>query len=211
MKFAFAMLLAASLLQAQTVKPTSLTMTTVPGDFSSSQDLAFVNPGSLPIVVTVSIKGPFTLLKNECENGVRADSHCNVYVTYGATTVGEMDTGSLIFTFNQQSITVPLTGYTVSLIGTSMTATKGKEDILVTILAAGDIIPAGESVSWSCIDEEGANFMAGNDPLKNNKAILPLYIPTEQYQEWWQCGVNYAGDAEFGPTGAGFCLSTGCP
>jgi hypothetical protein len=209
MKLALAMLLGASLLQAQSVKPTTLTMTTVPGDFSSSQDVAFINPGSVPITVTVSTTGPFILLKNQCDNGVRADSHCNVYVIYGATAVGEMDTGTLVFSFNQQTITVPLTGYTVSIIGTSMNAvwTPEKGGINVTMRAAGDLIPNGEDVDVNCQDEDGVEPYEVDIALKDNKVLVPgPRACSGQYCEWYACWINYNGDAEFSPSSAFLCV-----
>jgi hypothetical protein len=111
------MLCLSSLLLAQKVEPPSVTIDAVPGYSSSPQDVVFSNTGDSEITLTISISGPFSIPTNKCGRGVKPGTHCNVYVVYTPEAI-ETDTGTLGFTFNGQTVSVPLTGNGVSTIPT---------------------------------------------------------------------------------------------
>jgi hypothetical protein len=208
------MLFAASVLVAQTVSPSSLTIVAVPGYSSSPQNVQFLNTGSDQIRTTVSTTGPFVLSENRCGNQVEPKTHCDVSVLYIPKTIGATDTGTLVFTFNNQTVSVPLTGNGVSIIPTSVTnAVYGKGKIRVTLSADGDILPPGEEVRLQCIDYEGVNSINGSGKLgsstcsgsSNNTASIKWTGPicSGPGCEKWECSVAYDGDAEFAGSGYG--------
>jgi len=90
----------------------------VPGYTSPYQDVRFYNTGGSELTLTISVSGSmFAAPENWCTNGVKPGTHCNVYVTY--TPLGiETDNGSLLFAFNDQTVSVPLTGEGVQSIPT---------------------------------------------------------------------------------------------
>lgn len=194
------MLFAASLLQAQQVNPASLVITAVPGYSSSPQNVVFSNTGTERIDVEVSLSGSaFALSENRCGNGVKPGTHCNVYVVYVPQAI-ETDSGSLTFTFNEQTVTVPITGNAVSIIPTQFARfSHNGPTIHFTLSADGDIIPDGELIYVSCIDYEGVNQTGGSGPLKNNRAMVTIGGGIDD----WECGAWYNGDPEFAYSGYG--------
>lgn len=148
-KIAASALLAATCLQAQQTKPATLTITAVPGYSSSPQDVRFFNTSNDELRLTVGTNAPFALSGNRCGNGVRAHSHCDVWVVYAPQALGT-DTGALTFQFNGQIVSVPITGNAVSIIQTSIKARYAKKyptRVLVNMWAEGNIIPDGE-LAW---------------------------------------------------------------
>lgn len=204
-RFVMVVLFLTSLLQAQVVKPTSLTLVAVPGYSSSPQTVAFFNTGDTELALTISITGPFSIPTNKCGGGVKPGVHCNVYVIYTPTGI-ETDTGTLGFTFNGQTVSVALTGDGVSIIPTSMKVqtSRSKLEITVHMSAEKDLIPNGEEIWVNCIADENPDQQAGGSgPLEDNKAIVP-FVVKDGYQGKWQCGAQYLGDPEFAPSGVGF-------
>lgn len=195
------MLFAALLLQAQEVGPTSLTLVAVPGYTSSPQSVFFKNTGDSQITLTVSITGPFAIPTNSCGRGVKPGTHCNVYVTYKPVAI-ETDTGTLTFSFNGQTVSVPLTGDGVSVVPTStkgFSLSKKKQQASWTLFAEGDVIPNGELGFFHCIDFEGVNEQNAQGPFVNNKVIFSLDTFFDG-DHWNDCMVYYNGDAEFAET-----------
>lgn len=190
---ALSLLIFASLLQAQEVKPANLTIVAVPGYASSPQDVRFFNTGNNEIELTVGVSAPFALSGNRCGKGVRAHSHCDVWVIYIPQALGT-DSGTLTFTFNGQNASVPITGNALSIIPTSMKARySSKSGFLITLSAEGDVVPDGEQVFVDCIDYEGINEKGGSGPLKGNKATVSFRLPPDK----WECNAWYNGDPEF--------------
>ena len=194
---AVAMLFATSLLLAQKVNPTSLTLAAVPGYSSSPQDVAFSNTGDSELTLTISISGPFSIPTNQCGRGVKPGTHCNVYVVYTPQEI-ESDTGTLGFTFDGQTVSVALAGNGVSIIPTKFThLSYSHGNVNVTISAEGDVIPEGEPITMFCTDYEGANnWYPAGAVGKNNEAIIAFTGPVDD----WLCGVEYKGDPEFAPS-----------
>jgi hypothetical protein len=188
------MLFAASLAQAQQVVPSSLVITAVPGYSSSPQNVVFSNTGTEKIEVEVSLSGSaFALSENRCGNGVKPGTHCNVYVVYVPQAI-ETDSGTLTFTFNEQTVTVPITGNAVSIIPTELwEVSHSGATIHFAMSADGNIIPDGELIYVSCIDYEGVNQATGNGPLKSNRATVTI----NAHNDDWECGAWYSGDPEF--------------
>jgi hypothetical protein len=95
------------------VSPTSVNFGKVTvGQTSPQQLVSLTNTGNSELSVSaVSITGNFAISKNQCTNGVKPGTHCNVYVTY-TPHVAETDTGTLTFTDNATNSpqTVSLTG-----------------------------------------------------------------------------------------------------
>ena len=193
------MLFLTSMLLAQTVNPIAVAVDAVPGYTSSPQNVAFKNTGASEITFTISISGPFSISKNECANGVKPGTHCNVFVIYTPPGIGT-DTGTLGFTFDGQTVSVALTGNGVSIIPTSFTHvvySSKSSTVNVTLYAAGNLIPDGEQVQLSCTDYEGVNQIFSVATLKNNKASIVFPARNDD----WQCGVGYNGDREFAASG----------
>src|SRR5271167_218272 len=90
-----AMLLSASWLVAQKVNPTSLTFEAVPPNTSPGEYIAFKNTGTTQLTLSISITPPFVISESRCANGVKPNTHCYLYLTYTAQTIGEVDNGSL--------------------------------------------------------------------------------------------------------------------
>lgn len=121
MKFRLAVLplFAASFLLAQQIKPTHLLFESVPPNTSPREGVSFANTGTAQLTVAVSVSGlPFAIAENRCANGVKPGSHCNVYFTYTAVSVGETDAGTLTFNYGDGIVTAPLYGRGVDSIPT---------------------------------------------------------------------------------------------
>jgi hypothetical protein len=195
------MLFLTSLLLAQKVDPTSLTLVAVPGYSSSPQGVAFTNTGDSEITLTISITGPFSIPTNKCGRGVKPGTHCNLDVVYTPQGIGT-DTGTLGFTFNGQTVSVALTGNGVSIIPTSFSHVSHSSDsVKVTLYAEGDIIPDGEQVEVQCIDYIGVNEVTDFGTLKNNKATIGF---TGDKGDDWECLAGYNGDPEFAESATGY-------
>jgi uncharacterized repeat protein (TIGR03803 family) len=113
-------LFATYLLQAQPVgqvSPSKLNFGVVfVGTSSPQMEVALKNVGDANMTVTsVATTGPFAVAVNKCEKGIKAGTHCNVWVTY-TPDASETDTGTL--TFNDNASNSP---QTVSLTGSGIT------------------------------------------------------------------------------------------
>jgi hypothetical protein len=105
-------------LHGQVVKPSSVTVMAVPGYTSPYQDVRFFNTGSSELTLAISVSGSmFAIPENRCTNGVKPGSHCDVYVTYAPLGI-ETDNDTVTFAFNDQTVSVPLTGEGVQSIPT---------------------------------------------------------------------------------------------
>jgi hypothetical protein len=117
---AIALLFASSLLFGQVLaNPTSLSFEAVPPNTSPFEDLAFLNQGSTTLTLSISISGPpFAIAENRCGNGVKPNTHCNLYLTYSPQSVGAVDSGSLTINYGSGVTVVQLSGQGVSSIPT---------------------------------------------------------------------------------------------
>jgi hypothetical protein len=122
MRFALAVmfLFVGSWLVAQEVNPSSLSFEAVPPNTSPQESMIFLNVGTTPLTVAVTVSGPFVIAQNRCANGVKPKTHCNVYLTYLPQCVGEVDNGALTINYGSGVATVQLIGQGVSSIPTSV-------------------------------------------------------------------------------------------
>jgi uncharacterized repeat protein (TIGR03803 family) len=100
------------------VSPTALNFGQVAvGQTSSPQDVSLKNTGTSELAVSaISISGDFVITVNHCANGVKPETHCNVYVTFNPQALGS-ETGTLTFVDNASN-----SPQTVSLTGTGVNA-----------------------------------------------------------------------------------------
>jgi hypothetical protein len=95
------------------VSPTSMNFgQKVVGQTSSPQSVSLTNTGESELTFSdISISGHFSITVNYCENGVKPQTHCNVYVTFTPQAIGT-ETGTLTFVDNASNSpqTVSLTG-----------------------------------------------------------------------------------------------------
>jgi hypothetical protein len=178
---AIAVLFANSLLFGQAVNPSSLAFEAVPSNTSPSEDLAFLNDGSTTLTLSIGISGPpFAIAENRCGNGVKPNTHCNLYLTYSPQSVGESDSGSLTINYGSGVTIVQLSGQGVSSIPTwahvgpvqyeSSKERLGETFNLRAEVGADDRIyapPAGENGYLSCTTN-------GIESINNQGASLSL-------------------------------------
>jgi hypothetical protein len=209
------MLCLSSLLLAQQVVPTSLSFEAVPPNTGPLEDIAFTNTGTTQLTLTISISGPpFAIGENRCGNGVKPNSHCNVYLTYSPQTVGEVDNGTLNINYGEGVVSVPLSGQGVAAIPTyvKMAFAPHQCDIIhvghsfsmtakVFVLDKYYALPTGEQVSASCTNGSD-NINLGSATLQrcNRKHCgegpfdeAPFGVNPDQTGTW-SCTVTYDGD-----------------
>ncbi len=99
------LLIAARPAQAQSgpygvVSPATLNFRGAAGQTSPPQLVSLKNTGDSELTVSnISISADFAITKNQCANGVRPGTHCNVYVTFTPPGPGT-ETGTLTFVDN---------------------------------------------------------------------------------------------------------------
>lgn len=212
-------LLAASLLIAQQVNPTSLRFEAVPPNTSPSENISFKNTGLMPLSVSVSVDNPaFVIAENRCMNGVKPGTHCNVSFTYAAQFVGELDMGSVSFDYGQGMTTVPLTGNGVSSIATWSKLGPGPLGCLkvhlgnpvspygrVGVLDKYYALPTGEPVHFSCTNGKATADLGdvalqycSRCPGPKHDYAQASFTPDQQ--GFWTCTMAYGGDGVLGPT-----------
>lgn len=200
----------ASLLPAQALKPASLAFNAIPGDTSPRQKVQFTNTGVGDLTLTISITGPFAIPKNECGHPVKQNLHCDLWITYSPQAL-ESDSGTLTFTFNDQSVSVPLTGNGVNLLPTR-TQTELHDGNIKTIVssAGGYSIPSGDQVQVSCTAVSGpykGYSVGAYATLENGVALTSQTIVDVLGGHYmWRCGSTYLGDAEFASSESGEIL-----
>jgi uncharacterized repeat protein (TIGR03803 family) len=94
------------------VSPTTLNFRGAVGQTSPPQLVSLKNTGDSELTVSnISISADFAIPTNHCANGVKPGTHCNVYVTFTASSPGT-ETGTLTFVDNASNSpqTVALTG-----------------------------------------------------------------------------------------------------
>ena len=232
MKFSIAivisLLFASSLLFGQLTSPTSLSFEAVPTNTSPAQEVALVNNGSTTLTVSVSSSSPFAISENRCANGVKPNTHCNVYVTYSPSVVGEVDNGTLTFNYGEGVVTAPLSGKGVSSI--PITSTLGNSKLDGYTFKLGETVdlfgrvgvtdthwlyapPTGENVSFSCTNgQENVNYgtaelqlcaphesCSGHGNLPYDYVYMDI-VPNEVGS--WTCTMTYAGDGLLGESSA---------
>jgi uncharacterized repeat protein (TIGR03803 family) len=140
-------------------KPTSLTFGPQPiGMPSAPQRIALLNPSIIPITVTnIAVQGDFAISENQCQNGVRAKTHCDVYITFTPTgTSHKPRTGSVTFsdtTFNTPQ-TVTLSGTVpaatkTTLVSSPSPSSEGQDVVFTaTITSTQGPVPDGDPVTF---------------------------------------------------------------
>ena len=202
------LLLAASLLQAQEVKPASLTIQAIPGSTSPQQKVVFTNTGVGDLTLTISVSGPFSIPENRCGHPVKQNLHCDVWVTYSPQEIGT-DTGTLTFSFNDQNVSVPLTGNGLNLLATSTRLQLTREAELKTTVsvANGYHVPDGEQVTVFCTSVSGPDKgynVNGSATLTDGKADVPKSIVDVLGGHYmWGCYSAYYGDNELAGSESG--------
>jgi uncharacterized repeat protein (TIGR03803 family) len=94
------------------VSPATLNFRGAVGQTSPPQLVSLKNTGDSELTVSnISISEDFAITKNQCANGVKPGTHCNVYVTFTPPGPGT-ETGTLTFVDNASNSpqTVSLTG-----------------------------------------------------------------------------------------------------
>jgi hypothetical protein len=197
-----------SLLPAQKVKPASLTIQAVPGQTSPQQRVVFTNTGVGDVTLTISVSGPFSVPKNKCGHPVRQNLYCDVWVTYSPQEIGT-DTGTLTFSFNDQSVSVPLTENGVNLLATSTRLQLTREGELKTTVSVlnGYHVPDGEQVTVFCTAVSGPDKgygVSGSAALTDGTADVPASIVDVLGGHYmWGCYSAYYGDNELAGSESG--------
>jgi len=221
---AMSILVLTSLLYAQQVQPTSLSFESVPPNPTPQEGLVFTNTGTTELTLTFQIPAPFVISENRCEKGVKPGTHCNLYLTYTAQTVGEQDNGTLTIGYGGGSVDVPLSGSGVANIATDIINEWSQHpnvrlghlaQLGATMLLSDEYYypdGVGEQVTFNC--SSGSATADGNGVLElcsgggcharrhrgvGEKALGGV-TPTQTGD--WTCTVNYPGDAILGPSSA---------
>ena len=191
-----------SLLQAQAVKPASLTVFAHPNSMSPQQRIQFSNTGNTELTVTISTSVPFSISKNECGHPIKAFAHCYVWLTYSPTAY-ETDDGTLTYAFNGQSVSVALTGEGVQWIPTSNELQLKQDGTLKTTIKVvnGYKVPDGEQVQVRCTCVSGPDkgyVVYATGTLQNEVASVPSSLVNVLGGHFmWSCQSSYFGDAGF--------------
>ena len=218
------LLLFASSLLAQDVNPSALGFEAVPPNTSPQKTMIFINVGTTPLTVAVSLTGPqFAISQNRCANGVKPNTHCNVYLTYTPLSVGARDKGTLSINYGAGVATVALSGQGVASIQTSAKlAPASRQCLKVHIgdpfnmegkLSVDDKFygpPTGESVEFTCtngqetVDLGSATLQFCERPEHCNGGPLDIAFDgfTPDQTGNWSCTMTYSGDGLLGPTSA---------
>lgn len=147
-------------------KPTTLTFGPQSiGTTSAPQRIALLNPSAIPITVTnIAVQGDFAISENHCQNGVRAKTHCDVYVAFTPTgTSHKPRTGSMTFseiTFNTPQI--------VTMTGTVPAVTK------TTLVSSGSPSSEGDDVIFT------ATVTSPQGPVPDGDPVL-FFVDYEQF------------------------------
>jgi uncharacterized repeat protein (TIGR03803 family) len=185
---------------AAVVKPTSLTFGPQPLNTTSpAKRISLFNTSSIPITVTsVNVQGDFAISVNTCENGVRPDTHCDVYVTYTPTGTGTAPrTGTITFVdtaFNSPQ-SAPLSG-TVPYPTKTSVSTSGSPSLVgqavtftATVTSTHGTIPDGELVTFY----DGTTAL-GSAALTSETA---MFTTSSLSAKTHTIKATYAGDAAF--------------
>jgi YVTN family beta-propeller protein/uncharacterized repeat protein (TIGR03803 family) len=153
-------------------KPTSLTFPDqFVGTFSATMRDSLFNEGSAQgIVSSVQTTGDFQIQTNECLNGVKPATHCDVYIVFSPTAVGTR-TGTLTYYDNAQSgpQTVTLSG-----VGTLMRPTT------TALSSSPNPSVYGQAVTFTAVvtssvgappDGETVTFMKGETVLGTSTLV----------------------------------------
>lgn len=216
----------ASLVSAQRVNPSSFSFESVPPNTTPEQNLTFFNTGTTQLTLSFTIPTPFTIADNRCAKGVKPGTHCNLYLTYTAQTVGEQDNGNLVIDYGDGSVSVPLSGAGVQWIATSFWRTWNNHpnirlgdpvDVYATLTLADPSYYSrgcGGQVVWSCsngqggsgstsagLSEVGGGLCHGRGFKGHCLKAGGQFVPNQKGQ--WSCSVTYPGDGVCGPSSSG--------
>jgi uncharacterized repeat protein (TIGR03803 family) len=184
------------------VKPTSLTFgpqrlqTTSP-----AKRITLFNKSPLPITVTsVNLQGDFAVSANKCQNGVKPNTHCDVYVTFTPTgTKTNPLTGSI--TFVDTAFNSPQSAQLSGTVGVSQTLvnTSGSPSFMgqpvtftATVTSAQGAIPDGELVTFY-----DRTTPLGSAALVSETAAFTTTLLSAKKHD---IKATYAGDAAFDPS-----------
>jgi hypothetical protein len=218
------LLLFAPSLLAQDVNPGALGFEAVPPNTSPEKTMIFINVGTTPLTVAVSLTGPqFAIAENRCANGVKPNTHCNVYLTYTPLSVGARDKGTLSINYGVGVATVALSGQGVASIQTSAKLAPASRQCLKVHIGdpfnmEGKVSvddkfygpPTGESVDFTCtngqetVDLGSATLQYCERPNHCNGGPLDIAFDgfTPDQTGNWSCTMTYSGDGLLGPTSA---------
>jgi uncharacterized repeat protein (TIGR03803 family) len=184
------------------VKPTALTFgpqrlqTTSP-----AKRISLFNDGPLPITVTsVNLQGEFAVSANNCQNGVKPNTHCDIYVTFTPTGTGTSPRAGTI-TFVDTASNSPQSARLSGTVGVSETSvtTSGSPSFVgqpVTFTAhvtsAQGTIPDGGLVTFY----DGTTTL-GSVALASETAV---YTTSSLSRGNHEISATYAGDAAFDPS-----------
>jgi hypothetical protein len=214
-----------NLAHAQKVTPTSLSFEAIPPNTSPLEGVALYNPGpdAMPPLI-ISVSGPFTLADNRCAKGVKPQTHCNVYLTYAPSEIGQRDSGTLTLDYGSGVSTVALGGAGVSGIPTWAKLDRPRNQCDKVQLGDGFAMfaqvgsndkyyppPTGESVSISCSLGQDV-ISVGSVQLKKVRQGFDQtdgvqFVPDQVGT--WLCTMTYSGDGVLAPVQATVSLIVG--
>lgn len=185
------------------VKPTSLTFGPQPLHTTSpAQRISLFNTSSIPITVTsVNLQGEFAVSANKCQNGVKPNTHCDVYVTFTPTgTSTAPRTGAITFVdtaFNSPQ-SAQLTG-TVPYPSKTLVSTSGSPSFVgqavtftATVTSTHGTIPDGELVTFY----DGTTTLGSVALASGTAAFTTSSLSVREHI----IKATYAGDAAFDPS-----------
>ncbi len=169
------------------------------GQTSPTKIVALNNTGGSQMTVTsITVTGNFVLSNNSCNDGVKPNTHCNVYVAFSPTGLGAA-TGTLTFNDNGTNTpqTVSLSGTGTNAVATTTSLTSSPNGsgygeavvLLATVSSSNGAPPNGEAVTF----EVGSDVL-GNGTLSDGSASFTttqLGVGTSNVK------AIYGGDANF--------------
>ena len=179
---------------------------TLIGCTSAPKNISLANTGDAQLVMnSIALSGPFALPVNHCAHGVRPGTHCNVSVTYSASSLAT-DTGTLAFNDNASNTpqTVALSGHGATIVPTQSKPQKPSPNTVYygqtttftgqVVSLGGCSIPDGELLSFH--NNSGFVYCRGLTLVGVASCTAQIFAKPGPYV----INVSYPGDARFEPS-----------